>query len=134
MITGRKIVSFLALSWGVVLAVSVPFPVYSTVNQYRNSAQPSGATDSTQPLVDFRPDFASCLVNFNQSSVLTSVYAMLGLSLPFSVILMLNLRIVGIAKNHRFRIANALMGMAISAQRLADGNKVRQQQKDDLQR
>ena len=134
MITGRKIVSFLALSWGVVLAVSVPFPVYSTVNRYRNSAQPSGATDSMQPLVDFRPDFASCLVNFNQSSVLTSVYAMLGLSLPFSVIVMLNLRIVGIAKNHRFRIANALMGMAISAQRLADGNKVRQQQKDDLQR
>ena len=52
-----------------------------------------------------------CWPIFKQNWLFTSVYNLVGIIIPVIIVFSVNMKIVGIAKSHQFRIANALFGI-----------------------
>ncbi len=121
LISLRKSLAFLGLSWGVSVAISLP------------------ALLSVPPL-QYRPEFGACLPNFAHNPVFPTVYCALGIVAPIGIIIGFNLKIVSIAKYHQYRIGNALLGMALESTASAtevnrvvrEKAKVREEQKAQL--
>ena len=63
------------------------------------------------PPLSFRIMVGGCWPIFSQNYLFPLMYNFLGSLLPIMIVLSVNMKIVGIAKYHRFRIANALFGI-----------------------
>ena len=111
----RKALLFLLLSWALSVLISAPVA-------------------ASWPPLRYRREFGGCLPAFTHNVVFPAVYFALGFVTPILIVVGVNLKIVGIAKYHQFRIANALLGMALSAHAISEGAKARDRQKDALMR
>ena len=72
-----------------------------------------------------------CWPIFKHNCLFTSIYNLVGIIIPIIIVFSVNMKIVGIAKYHQFRIANALFGITPfgPAQIHAE---VKERQKDSL--
>lgn len=129
----RKVAILLGMIWAVCVPLSVS-PLFS------------------QPPLAFDPATGLCIPSFVHNQIYLMCFFTLGNShsnqpdlskpstplfsgmlVPICAVLLLNLKIVSIAKYHQFRIANALLGMAFTADHhLSEGAKARERQKDAL--
>ena len=91
-ITFRKTILFISMSWIVVIVVSIPI-VFSF------------------PPLSFRLMVGGCWPIFKHNCLFTSIYNLVGIIIPVIIVFSVNMKIVGIAKYHQFRIANALFGI-----------------------
>ncbi|XP_078045189.1 uncharacterized protein LOC144474332 [Augochlora pura] len=104
LVSPRRVAVGLAASWtGALLLCMLPF--WGLVPPYRYS-----------------PGLGCCAPDFGNDSwglaavVYGAVYAILGLALPVVLVTVCNLRVLGIARYHRHRIASAIYEVTLSAQ------------------
>ena len=91
-ITFRKTIIFISAAWLVVVTVSLPI-VFSF------------------PPTSFRGIVGGCWPKFQHNCWFTITYNVIGNIIPILIVSSVNMKIVGIAKHHQFRIANALFGI-----------------------
>ena len=91
-ITFRKTIIYISVSWMLVVFVSLPI------------------TFSIPPL-SFRIMIGGCWPIFKHNFVFILIYNLIGVLIPILIVSSVNMKIVGIAKYHKFRIANALFGI-----------------------
>ncbi|KAL2731088.1 beta-3 adrenergic receptor-like [Vespula squamosa] len=104
LVSPRRVIVGLAASWMGALLLSLP-PFSGLVPPYRYS-----------------PGLGCCAPDFGNGSwgsaaaLYGAVYAILGLALPAILVTVCNLRVLGIARYHRHRIASAIYEVTLSAQ------------------
>nr|XP_050866204.1 uncharacterized protein LOC127071218 [Vespula vulgaris]XP_050866205.1 uncharacterized protein LOC127071218 [Vespula vulgaris]XP_050866206.1 uncharacterized protein LOC127071218 [Vespula vulgaris]XP_050866207.1 uncharacterized protein LOC127071218 [Vespula vulgaris] len=104
LVSPRRVIVGLIASWTGALLLSLP-PFSGLVPPYRYS-----------------PGLGCCAPDFGNGSwgsaaaLYGAVYAILGLALPAILVTVCNLRVLGIARYHRHRIASAIYEVTLSAQ------------------
>ncbi|XP_012285811.1 beta-3 adrenergic receptor [Orussus abietinus] len=98
LVSPRRVVLGLVASWTGALVLCVP-PFSGLVPPYR-----------------YNPGLGCCLPDFGSASWYGALYAALGLVLPALLVTACNLRVLGIARYHRHRIASAIYEVTLSAQ------------------
>ncbi|XP_071646204.1 uncharacterized protein [Temnothorax longispinosus] len=101
LVSPRRVIVGLAASWTGALLLCLP-PFSGLVPPYKYS-----------------PGLGCCAPDFGNGSAAAlygAVYAILGLGLPAVLVTVCNLRVLGIARYHRHRIASAIYEVTLSAQ------------------
>lgn len=111
-VTRSRIITYMGFAWVNVMVASLP-------------------TAFGFPGLEYRTTFGTCVPAYSQNLYFPVLYSSLGLIVPFSIILIVNLRIVRIAKYHQFRIANALLGMSFPP---TEQSQVRLKQRESLKK
>ena len=86
------IIIYISMSWILVVLVTLPI------------------TFSVPPL-SFRIMIGGCWPLFKHNFIFILMYNLVGILIPILIVSSVNMKIVGIAKYHQFRIANALFGI-----------------------
>ncbi|XP_015121815.1 uncharacterized protein LOC107044452 [Diachasma alloeum] len=102
-VSRKRVILGLITSWIFPLLLCLP-PLFSIVPPYR-----------------YNPDFGCCVPEFANSwgtvgIIYATIYILLGLMLPVFLVTLCNLRVLGIARYHRHRIASAIYEVTLSAQ------------------
>ena len=116
-LTCRRTLLFLLLSWVLVLSSSAP-PLFRIC----------------PPTPRLLPGHPACLPQYTASIVYPLIHVFVGIVVPLALMLMWNMHIVTIAKYHQFRIANAIFKMTFSHLNMSANERRRQEQNTALKR
>ena len=116
-LTCRRTLLFLLLSWVLVLSSSAP-PLFRIC----------------PPTPHLLPGHPACLPQYTASIIYPLIHVFVGIVVPLALMLMWNMHIVTIAKYHQFRIANAIFKMTFSHLNMSANERRRQEQNTALKR